>query len=276
MMSSGHQKRVAAVDIGSNSIHLTVAEVTPASISVLHKEKVNARLGSLLDAHSQLPLEAIEDAVQSLIRFRGLCAEFKAEMRVGATAAVRKAKNRALFIASAAAQGIGCLIGDIHEARLVRAGALFGLPSFFGRRALCVDVGGGSTEVSLGQAGSLMAVTSLPVGGLTIQSRWAMIQCLRLCSRVKKSVCLNTFTDRLRFFGILIMTALSRQEGPFKESLDFGMPTKIVVTASTVKAFNPWPFTIFFECWRLAALTKSVSNYQEWTHSGPMSCWVER
>jgi len=164
--------RIAAIDIGSNSIHLTVADVSSDRVVVLHKEKMNARLGDKRNAQAQLPLPTIRDAIDVLECFRARSGDLKAEIRVGATASLRQAKNRDEFISMAAARGIRVtVIDEITEAILVRRGALFGLPSFKACRTLCVDVGGGSTEVSLGHGASLIAVTSLPLGGLTIQRR---------------------------------------------------------------------------------------------------------
>ena len=165
---------IAAVDLGSNSIHLTLARVhvrgdTPR-VEVFGQHKDAARLAAHIGPDRQLSAEGIGRAVATLARFRRIADDHGAEIRTAATAAMRAARNASELVERAALEtGISLeIISGAEEARLVYLGALHGLPSLHAQKVICVDVGGGSTEILLGLAGRPLLVASLPLGSVVV------------------------------------------------------------------------------------------------------------
>jgi exopolyphosphatase / guanosine-5'-triphosphate,3'-diphosphate pyrophosphatase len=171
--------RVAAIDIGSNSIRLLVAEVgeRPGGITVdaLARAGEICRLARGLDKSG-----AIEEAAAQ--RAGNLAAEFVRRARslgaqhiiVGATAAIRSARNGASIadiIGRQAGVPVRILSGD-EEARLVYRSVILGLGRSASRSA-CVafDIGGGSTEVVSGVGASAGRWASLPFGAVSLTER---------------------------------------------------------------------------------------------------------
>lgn len=166
---------IAAVDVGSNSIHLTVARIhADQRVEILLRLKDHARLAASLGADGRLPDEALDRAVATLVRFRDLAAVHGAEIRAAATAAVRRARNGHELIRRAAAEaGIEIrVVSGAEEARLTYRGVLHGRPELNGRRILCVDVGGGSSELLVGEGGRPLVVASVPLGSLLVFHRF--------------------------------------------------------------------------------------------------------
>lgn len=166
---------VAAIDIGSNSIHLTLARVRPdGRIETIARLKDPARLAGALDADEYLSEVAIDRAVATLGRFRSLADVHRAVVRATATAALRAARNADVFIARAKAEaGVEVVRISGHlEARLTWLGVCHGLPDLAMRPALAVDVGGGSTELVCGCGPQVRFAASVPVGSLVTTRKW--------------------------------------------------------------------------------------------------------
>ncbi len=159
-------KQFAAIDLGSNSFHLVVAREEEHAITVIDRERDMVRLAAGLDARRLLTPEASKRALGCLARFgqrlRGLDAE---NVRVVGTNALRKAKNSHQFIRRAE-KLLGFpieIISGVEEARLVYLGAAQTLQGDRGRR-LVVDIGGGSTEVIVGDKSEPVYLESLYMG----------------------------------------------------------------------------------------------------------------
>src|SRR5688572_28933315 len=147
--------RIAAIDIGTNSIHMIVARVRPdLSFEIIDREKDMVRLGAGgLDGRSLTPT-AVSAALQTLIKFRRLAETHKVdEIIASATSATREAENGGDFIAEVDRQtGIRIrVISGTEEARLIHLAAAYGV-DVGGSTAVVVDIGGGSVEVTLGTA----------------------------------------------------------------------------------------------------------------------------
>jgi exopolyphosphatase/guanosine-5'-triphosphate,3'-diphosphate pyrophosphatase len=147
--------RLAAVDIGTNSVRLLVADVdgvgSGASLVPLERRMRITRLGQGVDAARALAPEAIERTLAVLREYRGVIEELGAEhVRATATSAARDATNRDAFFGPAT-EALGVtpeLLSGEEEARLSFLGATAGLdaPGPY----LVVDIGGGSTELVVG------------------------------------------------------------------------------------------------------------------------------
>jgi exopolyphosphatase / guanosine-5'-triphosphate,3'-diphosphate pyrophosphatase len=175
--------RVAAIDCGTNSIRLLVADVPPegAHTDLLRRMEV-VRLGQGVDATGRLAPEAIERTRVVLAEYaaqaRGLGAE---RVRMVATSATRDAANRADFEAMVTAT-LGQLpdvVPGVEEAELSFLGATASLSAAAQAHGapppcppfLVVDIGGGSTEFVLGDAGGVRAARSVDIGCVRLTER---------------------------------------------------------------------------------------------------------
>ena len=123
--------RIAAIDIGTNSIHMIVVKVRPdLSFDVIDREKDMVRLGAGgLDGRS-LTTSAMSAGLQTLVKFKRLAESNKVdEIIAGATSATREAENGGDFIAEVARQtGIRIkVISGTEEARLIHLAAAYGV-----------------------------------------------------------------------------------------------------------------------------------------------------
>ncbi|WP_306358111.1 MULTISPECIES: Ppx/GppA phosphatase family protein [unclassified Nocardia] len=180
--------RIAAVDCGTNSIRLLIADVAPAGeasatphLTDVHREMRIVRLGQGVDATGSLHPEAIERTRAALHDYVDLMLDAGvSRVRMVATSATRDASNREDFFAMTRAE-LGRVVpgaqaevitGD-EEARLSFAGAVGELSSADGPFVV-VDLGGGSTEVVLGDSSGVQAAYSADIGCVRITER-----CLR-------------------------------------------------------------------------------------------------
>jgi exopolyphosphatase/guanosine-5'-triphosphate,3'-diphosphate pyrophosphatase len=159
--------RFAAIDIGSNALRLVVVEADSATtVKPVAATRAPVRLGKDVFVSGRLAPAALSAACESLRKFRELMDEHKVDRyRAVATSAVREAENGSLLVERARREaGIELdVIEGAEEARLVRL-AIIGRLGLRDRRALLVDLGGGSTELSLVDRGTLRASRSLPIG----------------------------------------------------------------------------------------------------------------
>jgi len=174
MTSTAGPTHHAAIDIGTNSIHLLVAEVgQDGEFTVLTTDKETVRLGEGPGDLRELLPDAIERGVNALQRFRAIADSFDAQVYAVATSAVREADNGNAFVERAASEaGVHVdVISGPEEARLIHLGILQALP-VFGQQLLMVDIGGGSTEFLVGKSGCSLAARSLRIGHLRLTNRF--------------------------------------------------------------------------------------------------------
>src|SRR6187549_3729047 len=167
--------RIAAIDIGSNSIHIIVCRIRPdLSFEVVDREKDMIRLASGTLAKRRLPDANIATAMQTLAKFRRLAESHGVEEIITvATSAVREADNGGDFIAQAREQ-VGLrvrVISGSEEARLIHLAAAYAVGTG-ADRAVTIDIGGGSTEVTLGTAARMEAGRSFKLGVIRLAERF--------------------------------------------------------------------------------------------------------
>ncbi|KMT64100.1 exopolyphosphatase [Catenovulum maritimum] len=162
---TGNNNVVAALDIGSNSFHLIVARIIDGSLQVLHKVKQNVRLAQGLSDDDILDQEAMDRGLACLAQMRESLAAIPPEnVRVVATYTLRKAINSRAFIKQAEAVfpfPIEIIPGK-EEARLIYQG-IANTVSDEGRK-LVIDIGGGSTELIIGDGFKPLKLTSRSMG----------------------------------------------------------------------------------------------------------------
>lgn len=167
-------RRLAAIDLGSNSFHLLVANYQDGQLQVVAKMGDKVQLAAGLDEDNNFTTAAMERALGCLERFapflEGVAPN---DMRLVGTNALRAAHNARILIDRAEAL-IGHsieIIGGREEARLIYLGAAHALAEVHGRR-LIVDIGGGSTELIIGEDFEPQALESLHMGCVAYTGRF--------------------------------------------------------------------------------------------------------
>jgi exopolyphosphatase / guanosine-5'-triphosphate,3'-diphosphate pyrophosphatase len=159
--------RIAAVDLGSNSFHLVVAEVrADGTFEPLIREKEMLRLGDVVSREGVVTPEAIEAAVQTVRRFRLLAeAAGATEILACATSALRSASNgdAVLDLIETEAGVSADVIDGLEEARLIFTAIRTAVLIDPGP-ALCFDLGGGSVEIMVGDTTGLHWAASERLG----------------------------------------------------------------------------------------------------------------
>jgi exopolyphosphatase/guanosine-5'-triphosphate,3'-diphosphate pyrophosphatase len=168
-------RRIAAIDIGSNSVRQIVADVTSEGvITVVDEMKEAPRLGADLDGSGQLGTQSMERAAQAIGRMATLARQLGAtRVEAVATSAVRDASNAEQFLARVKQEADLQIrvIGGEDEARLSWLSALAHFDLGAGRTVV-MDIGGGSLELALAADGVLDDLTSLPFGALRLTERY--------------------------------------------------------------------------------------------------------
>lgn len=167
-------QRMAAVDLGSNSFHMMVAEEFQGEIRTLERRGEKVQLAAGLDHNSCLSEEAMDRGVACLAEFgQRLQNMDSSRVVVFATNALRVARNRQVFIDRAEAV-LGYpveVIAGREEARLIYLGVAHTQADDGGRR-LVVDIGGGSTEFIIGEGFDTRALESLHMGCVSYTKRF--------------------------------------------------------------------------------------------------------
>lgn len=163
---------LAAIDIGTNSIHMVVVKINAQipSFSIITREKETVRLGERDPETGNLTPEAMERAISALRRCKQLAETLKAEQIIAvATSATREAPNGQEFLARIQAElGIVVdLISGQEEARRIYLGVLSGM-DFGGKPHLVIDIGGGSTEIILADSKDIRCLSSTKVGAVRL------------------------------------------------------------------------------------------------------------
>ena len=172
-MPNEENATIAALDIGTNSFHLVIAKVVDGGFEVVETEKETVRIGHGAGDMNQLEQEAIDRGIACLIRMQKIAASHNAEIRAVATSAVREAKNRVEFIrrAKKEAQIDVEIISGVEEARLIHLGVLNGVGEHERPMLLC-DIGGGSTEIVLGNDDEVLLARSFKLGAVRLTDRF--------------------------------------------------------------------------------------------------------
>lgn len=166
-------RRLAAIDLGTNSVRLLVAEARGATWRALAEAQRVTRLGEGQERAGGLAEAPIARTVAVVADYVARAERLGAAVRIVATSAVREAPNREVFaerIRAATGHGIDVLSGA-DEARLALLGVSSGLPALGGAFAL-LDIGGGSTEFVVAAGGRPPLVVSLRLGVVALAERY--------------------------------------------------------------------------------------------------------
>jgi exopolyphosphatase/guanosine-5'-triphosphate,3'-diphosphate pyrophosphatase len=165
------ERILAAIDLGTNSLHMVVVKVQPQlpTFTIIAREKETVRLGDCGEKGSLKP-EVMERAIACLRRFQGVAKTFNAEQIVAvATSAVREAPNGRDFIRRVADEldlEISLISGQ-EEARRIYLGVLSAM-ELNNQPHIIIDIGGGSTELILGEGWEPRFLSSTKVGAVRL------------------------------------------------------------------------------------------------------------
>jgi exopolyphosphatase/guanosine-5'-triphosphate,3'-diphosphate pyrophosphatase len=166
--------RLAAIDIGTNSVHMIVVRVRPDfSFEIVDREKEMVRLGAGgLDGKKLTP-EAMNAALQALSKFARLAQSHQVdEVLAVATSATREAENGGAFLRAIERKtGIRArLVTGTEEARLIHLAAVYGVDT--PKPAVVIDIGGGSVEITLGSGREVEFARSFKIGVIRLTERF--------------------------------------------------------------------------------------------------------
>ncbi len=218
-LSSASSSVIAAVDLGSNSFHMVVAQDQHGQLKVVDRIREMVRLGAGLDESKNLTLESQDRAIECLQRFGQRLQEMHADsVRVVGTNTFRMAKNSATFI-QRAEEALGHpiqVISGVEEARLIYQGTVHSITGPDGKW-LVVDIGGGSTEIIIGENGKPLLMESVHIG----------------CARITKQYFENGVLEKKKFKKAVVEAKLQLQPitSPIKKlGWDY-----VVGTAGTIR-----------------------------------------
>jgi exopolyphosphatase/guanosine-5'-triphosphate,3'-diphosphate pyrophosphatase len=204
--------RIAAIDIGTNSIRCIIAEVSPdGKFKILDDEKATVRLGERLAITGVISAEAAQRAVDVIRRFRKLITGLNvAAVEAVATSAVRTARNGKVLVDDLSEElgyDISIISGE-EEAELAAASALANF-DMYGTRYAMIDIGGGSVEIVSAVGNHIKDFTSFDLGAVVMTDRFlrtdpASAEELRKLQRHIRATLKQTFTGKKDFFDSLV------------------------------------------------------------------------
>ncbi|MBW4420840.1 MAG: Ppx/GppA family phosphatase [Myxacorys californica WJT36-NPBG1] len=171
-LPSSQARILAAIDVGTNSIHMVVAQIQPElpAFSIIAREKATVRLGDFCEQTGRLTEAAMERAIAALKRCQEVAKSLNAEQTIAvATSAVREAPNGHEFLQRVEDE-LGLIINLVsgtEEARRIYLGVLSGM-NFHSKPHIIIDIGGGSTELILGDGHEPRTLSSTKVGAVRL------------------------------------------------------------------------------------------------------------
>lgn len=178
----GDSARVGAIDCGTNSIRLLIAEtLAGGGLIDVARELEIVRLGQGVDATGELHPDALARTFAAAERYGERLLSYGVgsdRIRVVATSAARDARNVGDFYAGMTTR-LGVrpeIVSGAEEARLSFTGALSGVPVAGAGMVLVMDIGGGSTELVVGDAaGQIQHAVSLDIGSVRLTERFGLV-----------------------------------------------------------------------------------------------------
>lgn len=167
-------KKIAAIDIGTNSFHMIIASIdSKGLLNIYQREKELVRLGNSPGDMKNMTEESMSRGVETLKNFAKIAESENATIKAIATSAVREAENKKEFIDKVFEEtGIEIeVVSGREEARLIYQGASRSLP-VFGKKTLLIDIGGGSTETLIGKNGKVEYCNSTKIGTVRLTKKF--------------------------------------------------------------------------------------------------------
>ncbi|MEH2260707.1 Ppx/GppA phosphatase family protein [Nostoc sp.] len=222
---SKQHRIIAAIDLGTNSLHMVVVKIDPTlpAFSIIAREKETVRLGDRNLTTGELKPEIIKKAIAACGRFQEVAKTINAETIIAvATSAVREAPNGKDFLHTIETElGLSVnLISGQEEARRIYLGVLSGM-EFNNQPHTIIDIGGGSTELILGDSHQARILTSTKVGAVRLTSELITTDPIS-----------NTEFQYLQAFA---RGMLERSVEEILANLELGESPRLVGTAGTIE-----------------------------------------
>ena len=219
------QQIIAAIDLGTNSLHMVVVKVEPTlpTFTIIAREKEPVRLGDRDLTTGNLKLEVINRAIATLSRFQEIAKTFNAQTTIAvATSAVREAPNGKEFLQQVDEQlGLKVdLISGQEEARRIYLGVLSGM-EFNDQPHIIIDIGGGSTELILGDSHEARSLSSTKIGAVRLTT---------------ERITTDPISDReFNYLTANVRGALERPVDELRALLQPGEVARLVGTSGTIE-----------------------------------------
>jgi len=216
---------LAAIDIGTNSIHMVIVQVLPSlpSFTIIARERDTVRLGDRCFQTGNLKPELMDRAIAALRRCQQLAASYNADQLIAvATSAVREANNGREFLQRIQTElnlNVDLISGQ-EEARRIYLGVLSGM-EFNNQPHIIVDIGGGSTELILGDNHEPRFLSSTKVGAVRLTAEY-----------VKTDPISN---DEFQYLQAYIQGMWSRPIEELKACLGRGEIVRLIGTSGTIE-----------------------------------------
>ncbi len=176
MMFPEPDRILTAIDVGTNSIHMVVVKIQPTlpAFTIIAREKNTVRLGERCQDTGNLTEAAMERAIAALKRCLEISKSLNSEQVIAvATSAVREAPNGREFL-ERVEKSLGLwinLVSGVEEARRIYLGVLSGL-EFNHHPHIVIDIGGGSTELILGDGHEPRSLSSTKIGAVRLTNEY--------------------------------------------------------------------------------------------------------
>ncbi|MFZ5445558.1 MAG: HD domain-containing protein [Myxococcota bacterium] len=217
--NEGAEDILGAIDVGTNAVRLELARVLPdGSLEQLHTERDPVRPGEGLFKSGVISREVAGRLVATLRRYSALCKRYGARVRAVATSALREARNRDEIVRRVRREAELTLdvVSGKEEARLICLGVLNGKQPH--QRSLCIDIGGGSTEIIFAHGDQPKDLWSVDLGAVRLTELFD----LKDAVPKKKLALVRNFANEM---------LEERLKGPLK-----GLPSAAVGSSGTIGA----------------------------------------
>jgi exopolyphosphatase/pppGpp-phosphohydrolase len=242
---SGRSSIGAAVDVGSNSVHLLVASVGRSRLRPIVDESVQLGLGAVVDEHGRLPAAQLAELVAALTTYVRRAEAIGAERPILlGTEPLRQAANRSVAQADVLhATGVPLLVlSHQAEAELTLLGVMRGHAPLMA--TLVVDIGGGSTEVIVAGGGSPIVTGALATGSARLAAlveqhdppTWFEINALRAAATDRVVTLAAARPERGVVVGGTGTNALRLLDRPRAATLDLATLERCLVILSSQRA----------------------------------------
>lgn len=163
--------RVAVIDLGSNAVRMSLAEITDGKINVVKYYRKNVRLSENMSCDMLLKPIPVARTLEALKLYKNYAESFGAEKIVAvATAAMRMAKNKEVITKPLFEMGISLnIIDGMEEARYDFLGVMYNLSV---KSCVIMDIGGASTEIIAVKDGEITGMISMPFGAVSVTENY--------------------------------------------------------------------------------------------------------
>lgn len=201
--TASHDDILGAIDVGTNAVRLELARVLPdGSMETLHTERDPVRPGEGLFRSGVISREVASRLVATLRRYSALCKRYGARVRAVATSALREARNRDEIVRRVRREAELTLevVSGREEARLICLGVLHGKQPH--QRSLCIDIGGGSTEIIYAHGDRPRDLWSLDLGAVRVTELFELReQVPKKKLELVRGYAREMITERLKSYG---------------------------------------------------------------------------